>query len=219
MPTTLTQKLKIGEGDLILPINAPGNYAGTLGTLPRSAAIISKPDRATQLHWFVTNRAQMEKELRGIVSLLKDGMILWIFYPKGTSKIQTDLTRDKGWDALLKVPNLQWLSLIAFDETWAAFASRIKTDADRRKETKPAKAREIFDWIDPEKKIVRLPEDFAAALKKNKAEDAFFNTLSFTNRKEYVEWIITAKRPETRAERVHGSIERLRKSWKNPRNL
>jgi hypothetical protein len=161
----------------------------------------------------------LEKELKGVVRLLKDGMILWIFYPKGTSKIKTDLTRDKGWDTLLKVPNLQWLSLIAFDETWSAFASRIKSDGDRQKEAKPAKVREIFDWIDPEKKIVRLPEDFAAALKKNKPEDAFFNTLSFTNRKEYVEWIITAKRPETRVERVHGSIERLRKNWKNPRNL
>lgn len=161
----------------------------------------------------------MEKELKGIVSLLKDGMILWIFYPKGTSKIETDLTRDKGWDTLLKVPNLQWLSLIAFDNTWSGFASRIKTDADHQKETKPAKVREIFDWIDPDKKIVRLPEDLAAALKKHKAEGAFFNTLSFTNRKEYVEWIISAKRPATRSERVNGSIERLRKSWKNPRNL
>ena len=219
MATTLTQKLKIAEGDLILPINAPGNYAGTLGTLPRGAAIVSNTGRATQLHWFVTNRAQLEKELKGIVRLLKDGMILWIFYPKGTSKIQTDLTREKGWDTLLKVPNLQWLSLIAFDETWSAFASRIKSDVDLQKHAKPAKVREIFDWIDSAKKIVRLPEDLAAALKKNKAEETFFNTLSFTNRKEYVEWIVTAKRPETRAERVQGSIERLRKNWKNPRNL
>src|SRR5215813_11705325 len=179
MPATLTQKLKIGEGDLILPINAPGNYAGTMGTLPRGAAIVSTADRATQLHWFVTNRAQMEKELKGIVRLLKDGMILWIFYPKGTSEIQTDLTRDKGWDALMKVPNLQWLSLISFDETWSGFASRLKTQADHKKEAQP-KVREIFDWIDPEKKIVRLPEDFAAALKKNKTQDEFFNTLSFT---------------------------------------
>src|SRR5215471_8182864 len=171
MATALTQKLKIAEGDLILPINAPGNYAGILGTLPRGAAIVSKTARATQLHWFVTNRAQLEKELKGIVRLLKDGMILWIFYPKGSSKIQTDLTRDKSWDTLLKVQNLQWLSLIAFDETWSAFASRIKTDADRQKEATPPKVREIFDWIDPENKIVRLPEDFAAALKKNKAED------------------------------------------------
>jgi hypothetical protein len=218
MPTTLIQKLKIRDGELILPVNAPDNYVSTLGTLPQGAAIVSKAGSATQLHWFVTNRSQMEKELSGVLRLLKEGMTLWIYYPKSTSKIQTDLTRDKGWDALLKVPNLQWVSLIAFDETWSAFASRLKTEANVKEEAK-SKVREIFDWIDPEKKTVRLPDDFAAALKKNKAQDAFFNTLSFTNRKEYVEWIITAKRPETRAERVHGSIERLRKNWKNPRNM
>jgi len=218
MPTTLIQKLKIREDERVHPINAPGNYAGSLGKLPRGSAIVSNSKDATQIHWFVTNRAQLEKELTGILRLLKDGVILWIFYPKATSKIQTDLTRDKGWETLLKVPNLQWLSLISFDDTWSAFASRIKTESDRKKEEKP-KVREIFNWIDPEKKIVRLPEDFAAALKKNREQDAFFSSLSFTNRKEYVEWIITAKRPETRAERVQGSIERLRKNWKNPRNL
>jgi uncharacterized protein YdeI (YjbR/CyaY-like superfamily) len=43
-------------------------------------------------------------------------------------------------------------------------------------------------------------------------------TLSFTNKKEYVEWIITAKRKETRSERLTASIERLEKGWKSPRN-
>src|SRR6516162_7562962 len=134
MPTTLIQKLKIGEGDLIHPVNAPDNYASTLGTLPPGASIVAKAARATQLHWFVTNRAQLEKELNGILRFLKDGVTLWICYPKATSKIQTDLTRDEGWDALLKVPNLQWVSLIAFDNTWSAFASRLKNPADEKKE-------------------------------------------------------------------------------------
>ena len=47
----------------------------------------------------------------------------------------------------------------------------------------------------------------------------FFQTLSFTNKKEYIDWIITAKRDETRKERLSASIDRLEKGWKNPRNL
>jgi uncharacterized protein YdeI (YjbR/CyaY-like superfamily) len=43
--------------------------------------------------------------------------------------------------------------------------------------------------------------------------------LPYSHRKEYVEWIVSAKRPETRAARVAGSIERLGKGWKNPRNM
>ena len=65
---------------------------------------------------------------------------------------------------------------------------------------------------------MKLPDELAAALKKNKKEAAFFETLSFTNKKEYIEWIVTAKRDETRTERVTGTIERLGKQWKNPAN-
>jgi len=36
---------------------------------------------------------------RALVALASPGM-LWIAYPKGSSKTQTDLTRDAGWDAV-----------------------------------------------------------------------------------------------------------------------
>ena len=94
---------------------------------------------------------------------------------------------------------------------------RLKTEADQKKEAQP-KEREIFQYMDSRKKILYLPDDFASALKKSKKEEAFFNTLSFTNRKEYVEWIVTAKKEETRAARVKQSLERLAQEWKNPSN-
>jgi len=155
--------------------------------------------------------------LNNVLKFIKDDVVCWIYYPKGTSKIQTDLTRDKGWDALLK-HDFQWLSLISFDDTWSAFAMRSKTDADKKKDTQP-KEREMFNYIDTQKKIVTLPDDLATVLKKNKKANEFFQTLSFTNKKEYVEWIVTAKREETRNERIKGTIERLEKGWKNPRNI
>ena len=92
-----------------------------------------------------------------------------------------------------------------------------KKEADKKKEARP-KEREIFNWVNPQTKEVKLPGDLSAALKKKKNESSFFDSLSFTNKKEYIEWIVTAKREETRTERVKGSIERLGKQWKNPRN-
>jgi hypothetical protein len=145
-------------------------------------------------------------------------VICWIYYPKGSSKIQTDLTRDKGWDKLMKNTQLQWISLISFDEVWSSFGMRLKTEADERRESK-TRVREIFQWVDPKKKIVRLPDDFAKAINNQKKIRSFFDALSFTNKKEYVEWVVTAKREETRKERIKESIERLEKQWKNPRNL
>ena len=147
-------------------------------------------------------------------------MIVWVYYPKGTSGIQSDLTRDKGWDCLMKEGDkLAWISLISFDDTWSVFGLRAKTEADKKKEAKPAPEREIFKWVNAATKEVKLPDDLAAALKKNKKQSDFFNTLSFTNKKEYIEWIVTAKQEKTRDERVNGTIERLGKQWKNPRNI
>ncbi len=68
------------------------------------------------------------------------------------------------------------------------------------------------------KRSFTCPMILLAALKKAKKQEAFFNSLSFSNRKEYVEWIVTAKREDTRATRVKESIDRLEKEWKNPAN-
>ena len=216
MALTIAQKLKIREGNTILALNAPAEYKKSLGSLPPGANTVSAGKTIDQVHWFVTDKVQMEKELKKILPLIKENVICWIFYPKGTSKIQTDLTRDKGWDELLK-HDLQWISLVSFDETWSAFGMRQKTSIDKKKDARP-KLRPILDYIDAKSKTVVLPDDFAAALKKNKKQETFFSALSFTNKKEYIEWIVTAKKEETRNERVKGSIERLGKEWKNPAN-
>jgi Bacteriocin-protection, YdeI or OmpD-Associated len=218
MALVLSQKLKIREKDSLLALNAPNGFKASLGSLPAGVKISTSGSGYTQIHWFVMSRAQMEKEWPGVLKLIKPEVTCWIYYPKGSSGIQTDLTRDKGWDLILKQDELQWISLISFDDTWSTFGCRLTTDKDKRKAEKP-KERPIFDYIDAAKKIVRTPDDFDKALKKNKKASEFFKSLSFTNRKEYVEWIVTAKKEETRNERVHGSIERLEKGWKNPRNL
>jgi len=218
MPAISTaQKLKIKEGYTLLTFHAPANFKTNLEPLPAGVKISTSATTYNQVHWFVKDKAQMDEELNKVLSLVKDDVVCWIYYPKGISKIQTDLTRDKGWDTLLQRKELQWLSLISFDKTWSAFGMRRKTEADKKKEAQP-KEREIFNYIDAQKKLVYLPDDFAAALQKNKKQEAFFNSLSFTNRKEYVEWIVTAKREETRITRVKESIERLGKEWKNPAN-
>jgi Bacteriocin-protection, YdeI or OmpD-Associated len=219
MPSSTVQKLKIKEGDTLFTLHAPAAFKKHLGPLPAAVKIVTAGKTYNQLHWFVSNKAQLEKELDKVLPLIKGEVVCWIYYPKGTSAIQTDLTRDKGWDTLLAHSDtLTWISLIAFDETWSAFGCRLKTVADKNKEAKP-KERPIFQYIDAATKTIHLPEDLAAVLKKNKKEAAFFDTLSFTNRKEYVEWIVTAKQEETRKNRIVGTLERLSKEWKNPRNL
>ena len=54
-----------------------------------------------------------------------------------------------------------------------------------------------------------VPEDLAAALKKNKAAAVSFEKFSPSHRKEYIEWITEAKREDTRLKRLTQAVEWL----------
>jgi hypothetical protein len=219
MANSIAQKFRIKEDYKLLVLNQPPEFKKDIAPLPEGARILNNSKTFDQVHWFVKDKAQMEAELDGVLAMLKPNVVCWIYYPKGSSKIQTDLTRDKGWEELLKHNELQWVSLVSFNDTWSAFGMRLKTETDKKKEAAPPKERPIFDYIDPATKTVILPEDLQAMFKKAKKEFEFFETLSFTNKKEYIEWIVSAKREETRNTRVQETIERLAKKWKNPRNM
>lgn len=219
MATPVADKLRIKAGFTLLTINAPADFKKGLGSLPAGVKITDTGKTYNQVHWFVQNKAKMEKQLNKVMKLLQPEVTVWVYYPKVSSGVQTDLTRDKGWDCLLaEGDKLTWISLISFNETWSVFGFRAKTAADKKKEAQPKVEREIFNWVNPKTKEVKLPDDLAAALNKNKTAFSFFETLSFTNKKEYIEWIVTARREETRKERVTGTMERLEKKWKNPGN-
>lgn len=227
MATSISDKLRIKPKYNLLTINAPVDFKKGLLGLPEGVKLSDSGKNYNQVHWFVLSKAQLEKEMKKVMKLVlrqaqdnKPDVTVWVYYPKGSSKIQTDLTRDKGWDCLLaESDKLTWISLISFNDTWSVFGFRAKTEADKNKEAKGKPEREIFNWVNPKTKEIKLPDDLAVALKKNKKEAAYFDTLSFTNKKEYIEWIVTAKREDTRKERVKRTVERLGKKWKNPRNL
>ena len=51
---------------------------------------------------------------------------------------------------------------------------------------------------------------------KNARARAAFEPLAFTHKREYVTWIVEAKKPETRAARLAKTVEMLAKGKKNP---
>jgi len=68
------------------------------------------------------------------------------------------------------------------------------------------------------KKSLEIPDDLAAALKKNAKARATFEAFSASHRREYIEWIVEAKREETRSRRLAQAIEWLAegkaRNWK-----
>lgn len=63
---------------------------------------------------------------------------------------------------------------------------------------------------DTEERVVVIPEDVKIILDKNKTAIKFYETLSYTDQKEYIRWIMTTQNPETRARRIAIFIEKLK---------
>jgi Bacteriocin-protection, YdeI or OmpD-Associated/Domain of unknown function (DUF1905) len=75
----------------------------------------------------------------------------------------------------------------------------------------PDRARVTME-LDSEPRTVSVPGDLREALRDDEAARTAFAKLSFTHRREYVEWVEEAKRPETRARRIAGTVERVKQS-------
>jgi len=91
-----------------------------------------------------------------------------------------------------------------------------------RKDIRAAIGKNPGDYVnveiqeDTEERIVDVPDDLKKALQKNKKASAFYETLSYTNRKEYAVWVSSAKKEETRQKRLTETIKKLLEGRKNP---
>lgn len=125
----LSKKMKLKAGARAAVINAPANYVDEL----RHDTALS-PTLNGKFDWiqiFVKSKAELDAQAPKAAKALKPESLLWISFPKGASKIQTDLTRDKGWEVLQKL-DLKWITLVSVNEMWSAFALRPYREGEKK---------------------------------------------------------------------------------------
>jgi hypothetical protein len=67
---------------------------------------------------------------------------------------------------------------------------------------------------DMEERVIEIPKELQTLLDKNKKAKQVFDKLSFTHRKEYVQWILSAKKEETKKNRLEKCIQMLQEKTK-----
>jgi hypothetical protein len=215
----LTKKLQIKPGTRFVVVNPPDGFDRTLGALPMGA----KREQALRgtldlvLLFARDSKALNPQWPKALACLTEQGM-LWIAYPKKSSGIVSDLGMSAGWDVATGSP-WQPVAMVAIDDTWSATRFKHSPGLAGRREQRPEENVHDADGtlcIDRRNRVITPPKDLQAMLKKSAKARAFFESLSFTNQREYVQWVIEAKRPETRADRLTKSIEKLSKGRKNP---
>ncbi len=122
---TLAEKLLIKAGYRVLLVNAPDGYENVLKDLPQGVKILEKLSKNVDvIQLFVNTLAELEAELIAIKPLLKPDGVLWLSYPKKTSKIKADINRD-SINAYAKTIGLQGVSMVSIDDTWSALRLKI----------------------------------------------------------------------------------------------
>ncbi len=122
---TVAQKLLIKENYKVLFINEPKNYKAILGELPINVTILTKPNTSADfIQFFVTSKKELEENLNDLKSYLSPKGLLWVTYPKGTSKIKTDVNRDIIREYAKSI-NLEGVAMISIDDTWSALRLKL----------------------------------------------------------------------------------------------
>jgi len=129
----IAKKLLIKSGHTVLLINAPQGIDVLLGDPLRKLYQYDSLGQFDVVVLFAHNLAEVDNFALKALKNLKENTVFWATYPKGSSKIKTDINRDKGWEILEKA-GYEGVSIVSMNETWSAlrFMQAGKTISSRK---------------------------------------------------------------------------------------
>lgn len=124
--TPLFKKLNLKEQREILVLNSPAEFESELSVLA-GVTVFRKPTEIKKIGFamaFVTKQAELEKAVASMSSRLEGDGVVWVAYPKTTSRKYTcEFNRDSGWAALGEA-GFEPVRQVAIDENWSALRFR-----------------------------------------------------------------------------------------------
>lgn len=138
MNRDVIKKLRITSGQRLAILNPPEGYLDDAAAVLEGVEWVTEPsqDRAFDaVHLFVKTVAELQAWGPKAIGMIKYDGLLWVSYPKKSSKIKSDLSRDYGWDVLTSA-GLEGVSLVSIDDTWSAMryrpAEKVKVTSTQR---------------------------------------------------------------------------------------
>jgi hypothetical protein len=93
--TPLAKKIGIRSGSRILVVGAPEGYIELLHPLPDAVQFVSRLSESTDIvHIFADQRAELQQALSAFRKKLEPNAMIWVSWPKKSSKLPTDITED-----------------------------------------------------------------------------------------------------------------------------
>lgn len=128
------KKLNYKQQEVIYILNAPASFTKEMDDLSNETAIKEKLPSSASAEFilaFASRQKELDILIPKIVNAAKGDALIWLAYPKKSSKNYTcDFNRDTGWAALGEA-GYEPVRMIAIDEDWSALrfrkAENIKT--------------------------------------------------------------------------------------------
>jgi len=132
--TPLFKKLNYKNHPIIFILNAPDSFQSEIDDMIKVAVVKTDLAKAKEIPFvlaFVTKLKEVKSLASKLKQLYKEDEIVWLAYPKLSSKKYTcEFNRDTGWQALGDI-GFEGVRMVAIDEDWSALrfrkAENIKT--------------------------------------------------------------------------------------------
>ena len=158
---------------------------------------------------FAISQKQLKDILTDVVPALHDEAKLWVAFPKAASKIVSDLTRECNWECIAHF-GYEEVNLITIDSIWTAMRFKKSNTGVSKSVLIEKKVKEVKD------RTITTPPALELLFTKNKAAKTFYETLSFSDKNEYITWIAGAKKETTKIARLEATISKLNYLKRSP---
>jgi hypothetical protein len=117
----ILKKMRFKEGLQGVVLNAPieieeafveAGFSDEIGSGERGFTLLFVRDRPEDEEWFKSTTEAVERD-----------SLLWVAYPKGSSKVKTDINRDSLWK-FTEPYGFRPVSQVSIDKTWSAMRFR-----------------------------------------------------------------------------------------------
>ena len=117
--TPLAKKLGIKDGFKIFIINEPDHYFSLFDDMPTDVDIIHNlKSKLDVIHYFVKEEEELRKNILLLKSSIEQNGMIWISWPKQSSKVPTDITEDVIRNIAL-ANGLVDVKVCAIDQVWS----------------------------------------------------------------------------------------------------
>lgn len=213
---SLAKKLLIKTGHRVLVLRAPQTALDAIAPPPGVELVTGNAARGPfdVVLIFVSSAKGLGDHAPKAITAVKAEGVLWFAYPKKTSGVESDLSRDGGWQPLI---SRGWgpVAQVALDATWSAVRFKPESEVERKTPGQLPGAKKASKTASSSGALKRpaadlvVPDELTDGLKKDKAASATWKSLAPSHKREYVTWIGEAKKPETRARRIAQALGML----------